>query len=238
MAFLNGTEAAAERRAANDAEPLQSDPKPGVQSGPDDVTITIRGSMAARMLGRGDAEESILAELTGVSRRLDRMEAAAERRAADHEALRQTVQGLEERVAQLSGQVADQVTELRTELTRLRSDFDSHAVRAVLLPGQVERAQGQVDLLQRQVSPLAGELAQLQMRLGELEHRLGPPPPRPRSDVDAGAQTDGASDPKGVWGGILGRFEQWRQPGKASANGEASANGSWLKQRLNSLWLW
>ena len=25
---------------------------------------------------------------------------------------------------------------------------------------------------------------------------------------------------------------------QASANGETSANGSWLKQRLNSLWLW
>jgi hypothetical protein len=236
MAFPNGAEAAAERRAAGDEESGQSSfqpgpqPKPGVQSGPEDVTITIRGSIAARMLGRGDAEERILGELAGLSQHLHDMETVAARRAADHEALQRTVQGLQEKVAHLSGQMAHQVT----ELSRLRSTFDSHALSVVHLPGQLERALGQVSQLQMQVNPLAGELAQLHRRLAVLEP---PPAPPPRPGVDVRVQPDAGS---GMWAGIWDRFEKWHQPGKAppNGNGKAAANGSWLKQRLNGLWLW
>jgi hypothetical protein len=244
MAFLNGAEPAAERRAGDEDDAGHSSLQPGLQaksggqSGPEDVTITIRGSMAARMLGRGDAEERILAELAGLKQRLDGTDAAAARQAAEHAALRQTVQELHDKLAQLSSQVAMQASELRSALASPRSDFDSHSLRATPLPGQLERVSGDVNLLRMQVNPLAGELAQLQMRLGELESRLPPPPPPERPEGEIGVHAEGGADQKGVLAGIRDRFEQWRQPDKPATNGEAAANGSWLKQRLNSLWLW
>jgi hypothetical protein len=242
MAFLNGADAPADRRMADDGESgssnlqsgvqtgfqsgFQAGPKPAGQSGPEDVTITIRGSMAARMLGRGDAEERILDELNGMKQRLVDMEAAAARRAADHEDLQQTVRGLQETVARLGGHMADQMTELRTELSRIRSAFDNHALGVVHLPGQLERVQGQVGLLQSQ-------LTHLQLQVDNLERSATPAPP-----IGGGAApTDGTSGPKQP-GWLWDKLDKWRQPEKPAANGEAAANGSWLKQRLNGLWLW
>lgn len=214
MTFLNGAEPAGERRAADDG---QSD-----QSGSDDVTITIRGLTAAKMLGRGDAEKRIIEELSQLSQRLDGMEAAAAQRATQHRELSQLVQGLQEKVAQLSGHLADQVRELRTELSRLRADVSDQAGRATHLPGRLDQVQGQVDLLQRQVGQLQGQLGPLQMQLDSLERTITPPSP-----------TDAASS-----GQKPGWLDKWRQPERSPANGEASASNGWLKQRLNFLGLW
>jgi prefoldin subunit 5 len=207
MTFLNGAEPAGERRAADDGQ--------SGQSGSDDVTITIRGLTAAKMLGRGDAEKRIIEELSQLSQRLDGMEAAATQRATRHQALSQLVQGLQEKVAQLSGHLADQVRELRTELSRLRTDVSDQASKAAHLPGRIDQVQGQVDLLQRRVGPL-------QMQLDGLERAIAPP-----------SATDAASS-----GQKPGWLDKWRQPDRSPTNGEASASNGWLKQRLNFLGLW
>ena len=199
MTFLNG--------AADEGEPGHS--------GHDEVVIRIRGRTAARMLGRGDAEKRILTELAGVKQRLDSMEATAAERATQYEALSQTVEGLQQKVAHLSGQVADHVTELRTELARLRNDYDAHAVRAAQMPGQVERVQMQVDYLQRQVGPVSGQITELQTDLLNLERRFSPAAALP-SGHDAGTLSDAAPNtrPVSIWD-------------------RAAARTSWLKQRLN-----
>jgi chromosome segregation ATPase len=165
MAFLNGTD---ERRAAEDGESAPSTPD-------DDVTITIRGHTAAKMLGRGDAESRILEELGELRHRLDSMEVAAVQRVAQHQALGQAVQGLQEKVAHLGGQVAQQVTELRTEVSRLRTDLGDQSFRAAHLPGKIDQVHGQIELLQHQVGPLQDHLGQLQTQLAALERTVAPP---------------------------------------------------------------
>jgi hypothetical protein len=209
MAFLNGAEHGAE------------------QAGADDVTITIRGLTAAKMLGRGDAEKRIIAELGALSQRLDGVEAAAAQRAAEQEELRLAVLGLREKVDHLSRQVDAQAVELRAELDRSRSDFDNQSFRLSLLPGKVEQVQGQVDQLQRQLNPLLMQLDQLQGQLGSRELTLASP--GPAAGANGGADGGSAQKPLRLW-------DRWRQQDKPPTDG-AAPNG-WFRQRLNGLWLW
>jgi predicted RNase H-like nuclease (RuvC/YqgF family) len=157
MAFQNGAEPRAERHAANSG---LSQP-----SGADDVTITIRGATAARMLGRGDAENRIIEELGALNRRLDAMEETAARRAAQHEAVSQAFQALQEKVEQLSRQLALQ----SAELDRLRSDLDDQSFRTAPLSVRMDQLQGQI-------APLIVQLGQMQAQIERLESAPAPKP--------------------------------------------------------------
>jgi predicted RNase H-like nuclease (RuvC/YqgF family) len=154
MAFQNGAEPRAERHAADSG---LSQP-----SGADDVTITIRGATAAKLLGRGDAENRILEEL---NRRLEAMEETAAHRAVQHEAVSQAVQALQEKIEQLSRQLAAQ----SAELDRLRSDLDDQSFRAAPLSVKIDQLQGQIN-------PLIGQLDRMQAQIDRLEGALAPKP--------------------------------------------------------------
>jgi chromosome segregation ATPase len=210
-------------------------------SGLDDVVIKIRGRTAAKFLGRGEVEKEILAALADVGKRLDIMETAA----AQHETRsKEAVDSLRLKVDQLGGRLADQVGELRADLNRLRNDLEMHIASAGQVSGQVERAQMQLDYLQRQAAQhdaLQGKVVALESQVGSAISNIGVDVVNLQSqivDVDRKlSTTDAKLDTleKKVedlrWWAKLAL--KWRHAEKPPADGEAPANTSWLKQRLN-----
>jgi chromosome segregation ATPase len=217
-------------------------------SGLDDVVIKIRGRTAAKFLGRGEVEKQVLAALADLGKRLETMEMAANQ----HEKLsKEAVDNLQLKVDQLGGRLADQVGELRADLNRLRNDFGGHVASAGQMSGQVERAQMQLAYLQRQAAQhdaLQGKVMALESQLGSAISNIGVDVVNLQSQiVGAGNKLAEVDQKLSTTDAKVDTLEKkvedlrwwaklaikWRHAEKPPADGEAPANTSWLKQRLN-----
>jgi septal ring factor EnvC (AmiA/AmiB activator) len=159
------------------------------RAGRGDVSITITGWLAEKVIGHGETEararEALARELR---QRLDAIEAAVSQRASEHERLEQLIHDLRGQVAQLNGQAADQITQLRTEVGRMRSGFAEAGDRFRDLHARLDRLERGVENLGSPVENLQGTIERLQDTVGGLEGKLGGleqtverlPPKRPR----------------------------------------------------------
>lgn len=123
------------------------------EAGDNDVTIKIRGQTAARILLRGETEARELKEMAGkLSRRLDGLEEAAARRMTEQVRLGQLVQGLQDKVTQLGGQVA----QLREQATAQGTQLHAQVGRVGEEQGyKLRHLQTKVEQLQQHVEGLA-----------------------------------------------------------------------------------
>jgi archaellum component FlaC len=176
-------------------EPIADAPPPPPASVPSDaaggVTITVTGHMAADMIGRGETEKRARVALAAELRlRLDALEAALVHKAAEQERLERQVQELRGQLVQLGGQSSDHVTQLRTELGRMRSGLVEAGDRFRDVHGRLDRLEGSVEGMHGTVGDVHGTVAELQNRvarmegtvgtLGETVGRLASPPERQR----------------------------------------------------------
>ena len=165
-------------------EATRSAPDSAQAGMPGGVTITVTGSVAADMIGRGETErrarEALAGELRG---RLEALEAELVRKAAEQERLERTVEELRGQLAQLGVQTGDQATQLRTELGRMRGGFVEAGDRFRDLHGRLERLEGALEGLHGTVGGLEGTVGGLDHKVGSLQQtveRLAAPQERPR----------------------------------------------------------
>jgi prefoldin subunit 5 len=138
------------------------------------VTITVTGPLAADMIGRGETERREREMLAGELReRLDAIETALVQKAAEQQRLEQSVQALRSQLAQLDAQATDQVSQLRTDLGRMRGGFVEVSDRFRDVQGRLDRLESAVESVHVTVGGLEGAVESVKSTAGSLDDRVG-----------------------------------------------------------------